>query len=475
MKSKITSAFILLLLVLTNCSKQEKDKQEGLSKSTLELSLSEASKLAEEAYIYGFAIVENYKAIFGMCIAEKSPAYSGFNKFLHGRKLYDPDYTTVVSPNNDTYYSTTWADLSQEPLVIEVPKTGDTYFVIQLIDMFTDNFAYIGTRATSNNGGTYLLVGPDNKGTYPADKFDKIISSRSRYAALATRTATNGSEVSNKKAFAIQDGLKLTEMSDFLGTPKPDKSEFKPNFPIYNSDTLYAKPLLFSYLNQFLEWESPTKEEASLMKRLSAIHIGPYQEFNITDFSPELQVAIKEGIKNGHQKVLDKANSLGNREEGWEYIPPMGNYGQDYLFRSAVAYKFIYTNSPEEAIYPIAEADSKNQELNGSNSTYVLHFDADKIPPVKAFWSITMYHSDTRLMVKNSINRYSIGDRTTSLKYNEDGSLDIYIQKEKPIGEMASNWLPAPDGKFYIIARMYIPKENALDGSYKLPAITKTN
>lgn len=458
------SAVLMLIAVLTSC--QPSAKQESVT-------AEEAKVLAEEAYIYGFGIVENYKAVFGMCVAEQSPAYSGFNKYLHGRKLYDPDYTTVVSPNNDTYYSTTFADLSSEPLVITVPPTNDTYFVIQLVDMFTDNFAYIGTRATGTKGGTYLLVGPDFKGAYPAPKFDQIISSRSRYAALATRTATDGSDEANKKAFAIQDGLKLTPMSDFLGTTKPEPSNYTPNFPAYSAELLYGKPLLFAYLNQFLEWQSPAKEEIALIQRLAKINIGPYRNFDLADFSPEVQAAILEGIKSGHQQVVDKANSLGSREKGWEYIPPMGNYGQNYLFRSAVAYKFIYTNSPEEAIYPIAEADDKNQALDGGKSSYVLHFDADQIPPVKAFWSMTIYHSDTRLMVKNPINRYSIGDRTKGLKYNADGSLDIYIQHEKPEAAQQSNWLPAPDGQFYIIARMYIPEAKALDGSYKLPAIAK--
>jgi len=450
---KLNSILILVTAILiAGC--QTPDTKNPNAK---EISIEQAKALAEEAYIFGFGIVENYKAIFGMCIAEQSPAYSGFNKYLHGRALYDPDYTTVVSPNNDTYYSTTWANLSEEPLVIEVPKTGDTYFVIQLVDMFTDNFAYIGTRSTGTNGGTYLLVGPDYTGEFPAEKFDKIIASRSRYVALATRTATDGSDEGNKKAFAIQDGLKLTSMSEFLGTPKPEKSAYQPEFPVYNADLLYEKPLLFTYLNKFLEWETPTKAEIELMQRLAQIHIGPYQKFDIADFSPEVQEAIKEGIISGHQKVVDRANSLGSREDGWEYIPPMGNYGQNYLFRSAVAFKFIYTNSPEEAIYPIAEADSDNQELDGSKSAYLLHFDADQIPPVKAFWSMTIYHSDTRLMVKNPINRYSIGDRTKGIKYNADGSLDLYIQKDQPEGAKASNWLPAPDGQFYIIARMYIP------------------
>ncbi|MCP8899503.1 DUF1254 domain-containing protein [Gilvimarinus xylanilyticus] len=444
----------------------------GTCADTSKLTPTEARQLAEEAYIYGFGIVENYKALFGMSIAKQSPAYSGFNNYLHGRKLYDPDYTTVVSPNNDTFYSTTWADLSREPLVIEVPPTGDTYFVVQLVDMVTDNFAYIGTRTTGTEGGTFLLTGPDNKGAFSSDKFDQVITSQSRYVALATRTATDGTPEGNEKAFAIQDGLKLAPLSQYLGEGEP-KPVVDPEFSIYNADKLYGKPALFTYLNQFLTWQTPSIYETELMKRLSQIHIGPYQEFSLDSFSPVVQSAIKEGIRAGHEQIVAKANSLGQRIDGWEYIPPMGDYGQNYLFRSAVAYKFIYTNSPEEAIYPIAEADGNNRPLDGSQHNYVLRFAADELPPVKAFWSMTMYHSDTRLMVKNPIQRYSIGDRTPGLQYDEDGSLTLYLQKDSPGEDLQSNWLPAPDGPFYIIARMYIPKAEALNGDYRLPAISR--
>ncbi|MFQ5641958.1 MAG: DUF1254 domain-containing protein, partial [bacterium] len=383
------------------------DTTQAVDKS--KLSVEEVRQLAEEAYIFGFAIVENYKALYGMCVYGKSPQFSGFNHYLHGRKLFGPQYKTVVSANNDTYYSTTWADLKDEPLVIKVPPTGDRYFVIQLVDMFTDNFAYIGTRATGKKGGVFLLVGPDNKVSVPGDKFDRVISSRSRYVALATREATDGTEADARKVFALQDKLELIPLHQYMGWPPFPVTLQQPDFPPYDAKQLYSKPRLLTYLNIFLEWQVPAKEEKDLMQRLSKINVGPYLTFDIDAFSPEIRQAIREGIDSGHKKIVERANNLGQRVNGWEYTPPMGDYGQDYLFRSAVAYKFIYTNSPEEAIYPIAEADSKGEPLDGSQGDYVLHFDADQLPPVNAFWSMTMYHSDSRLMVENPINRYSIG------------------------------------------------------------------
>ena len=154
----------------------------------------EARYIAEQAYTYGFAIVENYKAIFGMCVFKDSPQYSGFNNYLHGRRLFDPDYDVVVTPNNDTLYSTTFADLRAEPIVVTVPATGERYQVIQLVDMGSDNFAYIGTRATGKTGGNYLLVGPTFKGAIPSDSFSAVIPCPSQFVALATRTAIDGPE-----------------------------------------------------------------------------------------------------------------------------------------------------------------------------------------------------------------------------------------------------------------------------------------
>ena len=209
------------------------------------------------------------------------------------------------------------------------------------------------------------------------------------------------------------------------------------------------------------------------MQRLAKINVGPGLTFRLSDFDPEIRQAIEEGAAAGHKKIEEKGNTLGERINGWEYTPPMGRYGTDYLFRSAVAWKFIYTNSPEEALYPIAEADCDGDALTGKND-YVIHFPAGELPPVGAFWSMTMYHADSRLMVHNPIKRYSIGDRTKGLKFGDDGSLTVFVQHEDPGEERLANWLPAPKGDFYLICRMYMPQKPALTGEYRLPPLQKT-
>ncbi len=431
------------------------------------ITANEARQLAQEAYVYGFAIVENYKAIYGMCVYKESPQYSGFNNYLHARKLFDPDYDVVVTPNNDTLYSTTFADLRTEPIVVTVPPTDDRYFVIQLVDMGTDNFAYIGTRATGRSGGDFLLVGPTFKGALPAGQFTRVIACPSQFVALATRTAVDGpQDIDN--VINIQEGIAVSSLSQFLNMPVP-KPAPEIAFPPYTPE-LYGSPKLLEYLGILLQWHTTPMFESELLKRLARINVGPNLEFKLGEFSSDIQDAIEDGVAAAHRQIEERGNKLGSTINGWEYPPPMGNYGEDYLFRSAVAWKFIYTNSPEEALYPTANTDSEGKQLTGAKN-YVLHFLPGELPPVNAFWSVTMYHADTRLMVHNSIARYSIGDRTEGLQYGDDGSLTIYIQREKPEGARVANWLPASDREFSLVARAYVPKETMLEGTYRLPPL----
>ncbi|MCH9839172.1 DUF1214 domain-containing protein [bacterium] len=428
-----------------------------------------ARALAVEAYTYGFAMVESYKAIFAMCVWTDAPTYSGFNNYLHGRVLFDSSYDTVVNANNDTLYSTTFADLRREPIVVSVPPTGDRYFVIQLVDMGTDNFAYIGTRATGRDGGDFLLVGPRFKGPVDAEGFTRVIHCPSDFVALATRTAIDGAD-DLPGVIAVQDRLAIRPQSAFSATEKPP-APAAIDWPPYTSD-VYRSPKLFELLNFLLPFHVAADHERKVLDRISHIGVGPHRTFDLNAFDTVVAEAIAEGVAEAHAAIEARANSLGTVVDGWQDIPPMGTYGDDYLFRSAVAWKFIYTNSPEEALYPIAETDADGAPLSGAND-YVIHFDADRLPPVDAFWSITLYGSETRLMIDNPIDRYSIGDRTPGLRYGDDGSLTIRIQQHPPDGSDVANWLPAPAERFYLNARAYLPDPEFLDGTYRLPPVQR--
>lgn len=432
-----------------------------------ELTPDTARGLAHRAYTYGFAIVENYRALFGMSIATQSPQFSGFNRFLHGRELFDADYDLVVNANNDTLYSTAFADLRAEPLVIDIPPTGARYFTMQLVDMSTDNFAYLGTRTTGTEGCRVLLVGPRFRGALTDASFTRIIVSRSDFVGLATRTAISGPD-DLAGVIAVQDALRLTPLSAHLGTEAPAPAPAV-DFPPF-SPSPHGSPRLLELLNVLLAFHVPALHEHKLLHDLSAIDVGAHRDFALANFPPEVAAAIGEGVAAAHAEIEARGNSLGETVDGWLDIPPMGDYGDDYLFRSAVAWKFIYTNSPEEALYPIAETDADGQPLSGEHR-YELHFDGGRLPPVDAFWSVTLYDSASRLMVHNPIDRFSIGDRTAGLVYDDDGSLTILIQHDPPVE--TSNWLPAPVGRFYLNVRAYLPQPPLIDGSYRLPPVRR--
>lgn len=430
----------------------------------------EAHTLAEEAYTYGFAMVENHRTIHGMCVDPASPQYAGFNHYLHGRRLFDPDYTLIVTPNNDTLYSTTFADLRAEPLVITVPPTGDRYFVIQLVDMGTDNFAYIGTRSTGRDGGDFLLVGPTTKGSLDPAPFDRVIVAPSQFVALATRTALDGPD-DLPGAAAFQDALQLRPLSAFLGTPAPDPAPaITGPAPFLPRD--YGTPALLDRLGAILRWHTVPAHESELLARLARIGIGPFVTFDLDAFEPDVRAAIEEGCAEAHRRIEGRGNSLGVWKDGWEDVPAMGHFGSDFLFRSAVAWRFIYTNDREEALYPPTSLDADGEPLVGSRS-YEVRFPAGGLPPVEAFWSITLYDAVTRLMVHNPIERYSIGDRTPGIRFGEDGSLTIHIRSDDPGPDLAPNWLPAPEGAFTLIARAYIPQAPLLDGRYRFPPVVR--
>jgi len=443
----------------------------GAGLARADLTADEAREIGREGYIFGYAMVENYKTMFGFSIFEQSPVYSGFNTYQHNREPYDPDFTLVVTPNNDTLYSTTFADLRTEPLVITVPPTRDRYFSIQLVDFSTDNFAYIGTRETGRDGGVFALVGPNFKGSLKGDDFDRVIVAPSQFVALATRTAINGPEDASGAA-EVQDGLRLTPLSDFLGKTEPVPA---PAIDFLAFDPKAVETIaFFDYLDMILDWHTPRLDEGGILGKLQRIGVlgGGVDGFEADLFDAEIKAALQEGIDAGRAEIEALGNQLGERINGWEYTPPMGNFGTDYLFRSAVAWKFLYTHSPEEALYPIANVDADGALLDGA-SQYVLRFEPGQLPPVDGFWSLTMYESETRLLVRNEINRYSIGDRTASLELDGDGALEIYIQNESPGPEKEGNWLPAPEGQFYVILRAYVPQAAMLANEYRLPAIQR--
>jgi hypothetical protein len=444
---------------LISCSTVEK----------LTLSESQVKDLVKEAYIWGFAIVENYKGIyFYGGIDESSPVYTPFNSVKHMNVFYDHTVTTVVSGNNDTFYSNGILDLRAEPIVFHVPEVEeDRYYTFQLTSMTTDNFGYIGSRSTGTKEGYYAVTGPSFTGKLP--DYIQQIKCPSEFVCVIGRTAVYNKEDANT-VMDIQKKYQLIPLSQLHPEyePKPvDEIEW----PEYTPDIL-TSPLFFKYLNWLIQYHQFSEEEQALVDKFAAIGVTAGEDYTFYTDNPDYQNAINEGIEEGHAKAMELSNAMGNTIDGWDLAPyDVEYFGDDYDLRTGWAVKAIYVNDPVEAYYPAANYDTEGNPLSGEYN-YKLHFEADELPPAKYFWSLTMYYADNKLMVENPLNRYSIGDRTEGLQYGEDGSLTIYLSHDEP-EQGASNWLPAPDREWYILMRLYGPEKPVLTGKWTPKGIEK--
>lgn len=442
-----------------------------------EVSAGEASAIAEQAYIYAYPMIENYRTMFTQVIDKTAPSYLGtFNQLVHAAELLGPEFRDVVRPNNDTLYSMAWLDLRAQPIVLTVPEIEGRYYSVQLVDMFTHNFAYIGTRTTGTEAGSYVIAGPQWQGSKPGDA-KEAFRSESSFVYCIIRTEVRGYD-DLAAVREIQKRYLLTPMSVFLGRSRaPAASGI--TFPSY--DPTRAKSAEFiNLLNFLLTQVVIAPEEQELISRFARIGIRPGELSASLALSPELRDAIDAGVGQGiiaiTQAAEDPSTLQGvtvRAERGWVGIDGLFGDGKamraKYLARAVAAMLGLYGNDASEAYYPMSKSDASGNPLDGSKHEYVIRFDKDELPQVDAFWSMTMYSLPDQLMVANPLNRYSIGDRS-QLHYGKDGSLTIYIQHQAP-GRTERNWLPAPDGPFSLQLRMYLPKPEALDPLYLPPAV----
>lgn len=463
---KIILLFVLAVnLTIVSCNQREE-----------KISSDESKQIAEEAYIFAYPMLEHYKMMFAMAMYPESGAYTApFNVMYHNPALNNAKDTIIVRPNNDTFYSGVWFDLSEQPQVLKVPKIEDNrYYSFQIIDLYTHNIGYVGTRTTGFDEGSYLFAGPNWDGEVP-EGIDKVIQSEGNYLLALGRTQVFGpDDLENTKN--VLEGFSVESLNVFNGLNEIAKIPENPNIPPFNPNQIKNVNFI-SYLNALMATASIHPSEKELFDRFSKIGIEPGKTFNETDLEPELKEAIETGIANAMKKIEAEALNLGDRQNGWMLIS--GAFGnQDamqgrYLRRAAAAYFGLWGNNLEEAYYPEANLDEDGEELDGSRHNYTVHFEADQLPPVKAFWSFTMYKLPEQLLVANEIDRYTIASNTAGLKYNLDGSLDIYIQKENPGPELESNWLPAYDGPFSLQARFYWPEPESIDPLYVPPVVQK--
>jgi hypothetical protein len=415
--------------------------------------------IAEAGFIYGLPILMNYGVMYEFAIDRSSGQFKApLNQIHNEANVFTYKDTAVVTPNSDTPYSTLFMDLRAEPLVLSVPAVDPKrYYSVQLCDGNTYNYGYIGSRTTGNEPGDYMVVGPDWKGTIPA-QIKKAFRSSTQLSAAAYRTQLfNPGEIENVRK--IQAGYKVQTLSQLLKQPPPPAAPAI-DFPKFDKELV--KTQFFEYLDFALQFAPAQANEVEIRTELARIGVGPGKMFNFKTLSLEDKAEIALGMKAGDRKIDEAVASAGTAINGWRVGGLAGGdsafYKRDWLKRAAVAKAGIYANDSEEATYPFTRVDSDGQMLDGSKHNYILTFQKDALPPVNAFWSVTMYDGKTQLLIKNAINRYLINSpMLPELKVNEDGTLTLYIQNKSPGADKEANWLPAPNGPIYLVMRLYWP------------------
>ncbi len=477
-----TTTFAIIALTITASAREgdavtageNADKTAGIKAPSIE----KVKAIAEEGFIYGLPIVMNYAVMNEYAVDRNSGQFKApFNSIFNDAKVFTYKDTAVVSPNSDTPYSMVWLDLRAEPMVITVPAVEkDRYYSVQLVDGNTYNYGYIGSRATGTGAGSYLVAGPDWKGEPPAG-IGKVFRSTTPFGLTIFRTQLfNSDDLPN--VLKVQSGYKAQPLSAFLNQPAPAAA---PTPDFVPATTKGIKENFYEYLDAALEFIPETPDNKEILARLASIGIGPGKTFDFKDLSLEHKAAVLVAMKEGDDKVKKFLDSGMKDINGWKIGALFGDrdfYDGDWLKRAAAASGGIYGNDAVEATYPMTRTDATGETLDGSKHNYTLTFPAGLLPPVNAFWSVTMYDGKSQLLIENPINRYLINSpMLPNMKKNEDGSLTLYIQKDNPGPDKESNWLPAPNDTIYLVMRLYWPKTGtpsvlpAGEGTWKPPGV----
>jgi len=423
-----------------------------------------------QAYLYGYPLV--LMEATRQVMTDPDAGLAPVNHFAHIRGFPGHLDRQVVRPNCDTLYSTAWIDLSVEPIVLSVPNMGDRYYVLPFMDAWTNVFAYVGTRTTGSGPGNYMVVGPDWEGNLPEGV--QKIQSPTNLTWLIGRIQANGQE-DFITVYEFQDRITLSPLARWK-KDKPNSAvsiDKRTESKTKNPKAMVAEmpPLeFFATLARLMGKQPPAVADGPILEMLAEFGIFPGKPFVIEDLGFLRRRMLTKAVEVTRKKMIEIAASFRSPENQWSEAPEiLGNYGTSYTIRAGVSQIGLGALEPAEAVYPNADTDITGQLLNGGHR-YKIHFDAGKYPPVNAFWSLTMY-DEHGFLVENSIQRYAIGDRDP-LEFNADGSLDILIQHRQPETKV-SNWMPSPVGSFVVTLRLYLPKDEFLNGKWKIPPIER--
>jgi hypothetical protein len=438
------------------------------------LTQKEADAIAVEAYLYFYPLVtmDVTRKQFTNIESGKMLGRGPMNTFTQMRTFPPADFREVVRPNFDTLYSTGWLDITTEPMIVSAPDTDGRYYLLPMLDMWTDVFACPGKRTTGTKAGHFAVVPPGWNGDLP--KGVERIDAPTAHVWIIGRTQTN-SPKDYDAVHKVQDGYKITPLSRWGKDPLPITVTIDPTVdmktpPLEQVNGMPASRY-FPYAVDLLKTNPPHLTDQPIIARMRRIGIEVGKRFSFEQANPIIKKALAQAPASGLKAMKAKSPTMARSTNGWQMnTDTMGVYGTYYLKRAVIAMIGLGANLPEDAIYPITLVDGEGKALNGANR-YVLRFKKADLPPVDAFWSVTLYDNEG-FPFANAIKRQAIGDRD-ALKYNEDRSLDLYIQHESPGKDKESNWLPAPEGAFNLTMRLYAPKTSALTGEWSPPPVVR--
>ncbi len=430
----------------------------------------EVQEIAVEAYHYLYPLVMMDTTRRQMTNIEggQRPGFGPMNVFSHMRAFPPAEFKAVPWPNADTLYSLAWLDLTEEPVIVSVPDTGGRYYLLPLQDMWTDVFAVPGKRASGTEAGHFAVVPAGWQGDLPAGV--SRIDAPTPHVWIVGRTQTNGPE-DYQAVNQVQDGYAITPLSRWGQEAQAVSVVADPAVDMKTPPVEQVNQMLpaefFERAAELMKLHPPHLTDWSIVTRMRRVGIVSGESLDIETLDDSTRQALREGATAARQAMQAKVPKLAPLVNGWQVpVETMGVYGNYYLKRATLAMVGLGSNPPEDAVYPLAFADGDGQPLNGENK-YVLHFDRQQLPPVGAFWSVTLYDREG-FQVPNPLNRFALGDRDP-LRYNPDGSLDLFVQNENPGEQHEANWLPAPRGPLALFLRLYEPKAEVLDGRWEPP------
>ena len=434
----------------------------------------DATEIGIEAYVYGYPVVTMEMTRRVMTNVEKPEATRApMGNLLRARSYPDASYRDVTAPNADTLYTTAWMDVGKEPWVLTLPDAQGRYYLMPMLDGWTDVFQVPGKRTTGTGPQKYAITGPGWKGALPAGVIE--YKSPTAIVWLLGRIYCTGTPEDYAAVHKMQDEISIVPLSSYGKPYTPPEGKVDPSIdmkkPVREQVNSLDSTAYFNLLASLMKDNPPSRSDAPMLAKMARLGIVPGKAFDPSKLDPAAAKALNEVPKLGFEKIMAHFKKAGKFENGWVFTTGTGIYGTDYVQRALVTAIGLGANRPQDAVYPTSEEDAAGKPYDG-NKKYVMHIDKGQMPPANAFWSLTMYNGDY-FFVDNPLNRYTLSSRN---KFNEnaDGSVDLLLQAENPGPEKESNWLPAPKGKFILMLRLYWPKEtppSLLDGTWKIPPV----